>query len=591
MGTTTIHSTAYQLIVDASKFHGPMIATRKETRAADRALRNIQSPLQRYEDKSRDIANLAKKGLLTRQQALRALELERGKLDQASGAAKRRADAEKEIQRSKQRGLTITNSVLTAEERFIRDQREINQLLQRGHISLDVRNRKLGQLRENYEKASGPKGIGKFTKMLKAGRGALVGATIPVALIARETQKSFERIDATAKLADRLGVSYEFLKRQQFAVGRASGLTSDQFSKGMEKMTRRVSEAAQGIGEARGAIDELGLDAKRLAAIGPEKAYFEIADAMKNVTAEHDRLRLATKLFDDEQAAIHAALRNGSKLLRDQGKEVDRLGVSLNRIEAKNIEKVNDLLSELANTFKGIFDQLSNNISPAILDLARNAPVPSKNGLRRATDLSHLFDMPNAAIQSIQNGNPLGVVAKFFEIRDQREVKLQLQRETAEAVKRQREKKAERELATAEKARKAQQKENSKQLFKNAREALTGLGPRFEAAVGRPLRFKIRQLPGIDAGKALKGLGLARDRTTEKVERTVTNDLTNSVASGSSEAFRLLNQTQATAVQKQQMTAQRQLSELGQQTKLLDQLADFFMTKQDKRQNDAFGKG
>ena len=191
----------------------------------------------------------------------------------------------------------------------------------------------------------------------------------------------------------------------------------------------------------------------------------------------------------------------------------------------------------------------------------------------------------------IQIGCKLGVVAKFFEIRDQREVKLQLQRETAEAVKRQREKKAERELATAEKARKAQQKENSKQLFKNAREALTGLGPRFEAAVGRPLRFKIRQLPGIDAGKALKGLGLARDRTTEKVERTVTNDLTNSVASGSSEAFRLLNQTQATAVQKQQMTAQRQLSELGQQTKLLDQLADFFMTKQDKRQNDAFGKG
>ena len=80
----------------------------------------------------------------------------------------------------------------------------------------------------------------------------------------------------------------------------------------MQRFTRRAAEAAQGTGEAKGAIRELGLDAQKLQKLPLDDQMKVLADAFGNVQNESDKLRIAFKLFDSEGAALVNTLALGS---------------------------------------------------------------------------------------------------------------------------------------------------------------------------------------------------------------------------------------------------------------------------------------
>src|SRR5690554_1642474 len=182
-------------------------------------------------------------------------------------------------------------------------------------------------------------------------------------------RNAMKAIDALAKTADRLGMTTEGLARMRYAAEQ-TGVAANALDMAMQRMTRRISEAANDTGAAKDALKELGLDAKALAQMRPEEAFQQIADAMQGVTSQSERVRLAFKLFDSEGVALVNTLDLGAEGLRAMGEEADALGLSLSRVDAAKVEQANDAMTRVRRMIDGVANRITVHLAPYIAGVA-----------------------------------------------------------------------------------------------------------------------------------------------------------------------------------------------------------------------------
>lgn len=194
---------------------------------------------------------------------------------------------------------------------------------------------------------------------------AALGAGISVRAITQAAGRSLEYADSLAKLNDRLGVSVEALSELQFAAER-SGVNFRTLTLGMQRLQRRVSEAAGGFGEARAAIAELGLDAKKLEQLELDQQFEVVADRLAQVSTSADRTRLAFKLFDSEGVALTQIMKDGASGIRELRKEAQDLGRTLSKDQAQRAVEAKDAITNLNTSFAVLTDSLVTKAAPAI---------------------------------------------------------------------------------------------------------------------------------------------------------------------------------------------------------------------------------
>ena len=166
------------------------------------------------------------------------------------------------------------------------------------------------------------------------------GAAGAAALTAIYTSAAKEA-DKLAKTADKLGIDPEKLTGLQHAA-ELTGVSVDTANMALQRMVRRVAEAAQGTGEAKDALRELNLNAGQLAQLSPDQQFKAIADAMGNVAGQGDKVRLAMKLFDSEGVALVNTLALGKEGLTAMDAEAVALGITLTRFDLAKVEVAND---------------------------------------------------------------------------------------------------------------------------------------------------------------------------------------------------------------------------------------------------------
>jgi hypothetical protein len=197
-----------------------------------------------------------------------------------------------------------------------------------------------------------------------------VAATAALAIATRLTKAGLANVDATAKMADRLGLTTEALLELQFAAKATAGVNEATLNMALQRMTRRLSEAAQGTGEAVKALEELGLSAQALAALSPDEQFKAIADAMAKVPSQADKVRLSFKLFDSEGVALVNTLALGSKGLDEMGRELSAIGGTFDNVAAKSVEAANDALLKLSSIVAAVGNELAITLAPIITDVA-----------------------------------------------------------------------------------------------------------------------------------------------------------------------------------------------------------------------------
>lgn len=253
-----------------------------------------------------------------------------------------------------------------------------------GTLTLDLIAR-VGGFEQGMDKAArvSAKRMGEIERQVKRVTTVLAGlGAAAIASTAALVRSQINLADATAKTADRLGFTTEELSKLRYAA-EMTGVASNTFEMAMQRMTRRLGEAATGAGEAVGALRELGLDAQALSDAGPAEAFKTIADALSEVPSQADRVRLAFKFFDSEGVKLVNTIANGRAGIEALGDELERLGGVIDSDAARRAEELNDNLSRFRTTITGVGNELAIGLLPTLVeftDLLQDSEV--QEGIR-----------------------------------------------------------------------------------------------------------------------------------------------------------------------------------------------------------------
>lgn len=227
---------------------------------------------------------------------------------------------------------------------------------------------------KGFDKATGPlskvsKTLARTVKGITAAAAAATAAATGIFLLTDSVTKSQ---DAIAKMGQRLGIASDELSQFHFIALRGSVSTTN-FNLAMQRMTRRVSEAAQGMGEAQTALKELNISAQFLNNLPLAQQMRFVANELAKVGSQADKVRLAFKLFDSEGVA--AVLQT----MDDLGPNFDKviadfrfLGGEVVPQAAANAEVFQDELVRVKTAMFGLSQAISNRVLPIVNKLAEN---------------------------------------------------------------------------------------------------------------------------------------------------------------------------------------------------------------------------
>ncbi|WP_412497293.1 hypothetical protein [Vibrio fluvialis] len=210
----------------------------------------------------------------------------------------------------------------------------------------------------------------KVSSSFKAAAVATAAAsTAAVAALTLIYKQQAALIDQAAKFADRVGISTEALTQFRHAA-ELTGVGANNLDMSLQRMTRRIADAAKGGGEAAPALKQLGLDAQALGQMTPDQQLYALADAFTTVESQSERVRLAFSLFDSEGVGMVNMLAGGAEGLKSMADEADRLGITLSRVEAAKVEMANDAMYKINATTQGLYKSMTTQLAPFVAQLA-----------------------------------------------------------------------------------------------------------------------------------------------------------------------------------------------------------------------------
>lgn len=204
--------------------------------------------------------------------------------------------------------------------------------------------------------ASARQGISATSKAALSLKKAFIGLGVVggIALakqLSSVAKESIQFADSIGKTADKLGITTDALQEFRFAAEQ-SGVSIQTFDMAMQRFTRRAGEAVKGTGEAKDALQQLGIEFRD--AEGNMKnssdLLMDVAESMSRVRDPSERLRLAFKLFDSEGAALVNMLGQGKEGLQEFRDRAQELGIVMDEELIRNAEELNDRYNELSKT-------------------------------------------------------------------------------------------------------------------------------------------------------------------------------------------------------------------------------------------------
>jgi len=204
------------------------------------------------------------------------------------------------------------------------------------------------------------------------GRFAAVGLAGGVAGLALLTRASLKQIDALAKQSQLLGITTEKLAAFQL-VSEKTGVEQKTLEKSLINVTRVVAEAAEGTGLAVDTLKKLGLESVALSKLSPDEQFLEIAEAMKGVNTQSEKVLAAYELFGGRGAALLRTLEAGRDAFEEAEEKTRRFGTAISAVDAASVEEANDAFTDLKESIKGVGFDLARRFAPGMKDANESA--------------------------------------------------------------------------------------------------------------------------------------------------------------------------------------------------------------------------
>jgi hypothetical protein len=204
---------------------------------------------------------------------------------------------------------------------------------------------------------------------------AVVGAAAATAL-AVMVKRAIDTADNMGKAAQKVGVTTEELSKLEFAA-KLANVSSGELQSSLMRLTKGMSDAAQGTGEAQKGFSALGIQVKSSdgSLKSSTQVMEEVADRFAGMKDGAEKTALAISIFGRAGANMIPLLNGGSKAIREAGDELERMGGVVTADAARNAQMFNDNLARLSKTVSSIAYSIAENILPVLVEFSNRVMV------------------------------------------------------------------------------------------------------------------------------------------------------------------------------------------------------------------------
>lgn len=213
-------------------------------------------------------------------------------------------------------------------------------------------------------------------------------AAIGGAAVLGRIKATVATLDDIGKTADRLGVTTDALQELR-TVAESAGVSQSALDSSLERLSKRLGEAAAGGGAAAKTLKSLGLSVDELQTMGLDSALGAVADKLQAIPDPTERAAAAAALFGREGVAMVNLLREGSAGMEKMRAEARNLGIVIDEDLVRGAEDAQTKLDLMGRV-------ISAQLNAALIELA---PVL----VAGATALADLARGLNSAIEAVDN--------------------------------------------------------------------------------------------------------------------------------------------------------------------------------------------
>lgn len=204
-----------------------------------------------------------------------------------------------------------------------------------------------------------------------ATRGAVAFAALATAGVyglTRIINTTRESMDSMLMLSQQLGTTTEDVQVLTRAA-ELDGVSVESMTANLKKMTNGLGEASLGAGAAKGALDALGLDAKKLIQLPLSEQFGAIADKISGLSTQAQKAAMATQIFGRSGVDMLVMLDRGSAVIGNMKDEMGRTGELFSTEDAMKVEEMGDAIVKLTGVYNAFAQNLTIQLAPILTEV------------------------------------------------------------------------------------------------------------------------------------------------------------------------------------------------------------------------------
>ncbi|AIM40723.1 tail length tape measure protein [Idiomarinaceae phage 1N2-2] len=205
---------------------------------------------------------------------------------------------------------------------------------------------------------------------------AAAGAAAAVATAMVRSQ--MKTIDELGKMSRQLNVNVESLQALRHQA-ELSGMSTSELDTNLERLTRRMGQAARDGGRTADTIESLGLSVKDLADMRADEQLDLLAKAINGVENTAQRAAIANDLFGRSGGRMLNMLQDMEGGIEPVLTHLEQMGALLSQEEVTMIEAANDAIHEAGTALNTVWQRAAVELAPIIQALAGEIVAASKD--------------------------------------------------------------------------------------------------------------------------------------------------------------------------------------------------------------------
>lgn len=176
---------------------------------------------------------------------------------------------------------------------------------------------------------------------------------------------SMDAIGNQRDLAARLGVTYGELSGLTLA-GEQVGVSMETIGAAVTRAEVAFTKAASGSSTAISAFKRIGLSVEQLNGLSTADRFKAIAQAISELPTPAERSAAAVGLFGRAGAQLLPLFEQGAAGIQAATVEANALGLTLNSVQADNVDAMGDSFTKAQAAVRGVVDQVVAYLAPAV---------------------------------------------------------------------------------------------------------------------------------------------------------------------------------------------------------------------------------